>query len=307
MTFAYSTECDTQQKEISVAENSGISWTDHTFNPWIGCTQIGPGCDHCYAKRLAESRLNVQWGDDAPRYRTKDGNWSKVRRWQRGAVEFRRSHHRKQRVFSASLADIFDNQVPPEWRLDFWQLVEQCPDLEFLIVTKRVPNILKMLPHFWGALRPDGVTPKFSHVVMLATVVNQSEADRDVSRLIAVKRRFPWLRIGLSIEPMLGPVKLTREQLRWIDWVIVGGESAQGKGPRDLVALDPDWARDVADQCYAALVPFHFKQWGHYCPEDQRSVTDRETLDGVAHDGFPWQFPRVPPEFAYPLLPHVAT
>ena len=186
-----------------MAENSGISWTDHTFNPWLGCTNVGPGCDHCYAEKLVTTRLGVGWGPGAPRRRTKPGNWAKVRKWHREADAFKAQHGHYPRVFAASLADIFDNEVDQAWRDDFFALVKETPKLQWLIVTKRIRNVKKMLPADWGT--------GYSNVVLIITVVNQAEADRDIPKLFET----PAQRRGLSVEPMLGPVDLCEHLGMW--------------------------------------------------------------------------------------------
>lgn len=238
-----------------MAENSGISWTDHTFNPWIGCTNVSPACDHCYAENLATNRLGVGWGNDAERRRTAPANWSKVRRWNNKADAFKAEHGRYPRVFAASLADIFDNKVDPAWRADFWALVKECTKLQWLIVTKRIGNVRKMLPADWGL--------GYRNVVLIITVANQKEADRDIPHLVSTPARYR----GLSIEPMLGPV--TSPLFPILDWIITGGESRQLPGPRDLVPLETQWVRDVAKQCAEFGVPHHFKQWGYTIPVNQ--------------------------------------
>lgn len=100
-----------------MAENTKIEWTDHTFNPWIGCTKVSPGCDHCYAENLMDKRMGVAvWGPGNERVRTKDANWKMPLRWNAQADAFMAQHGRRQRVFCASLADVFDNAVDPQWR-----------------------------------------------------------------------------------------------------------------------------------------------------------------------------------------------
>lgn len=173
-----------------MAENSKIEWTDHTFNPWWGCTKVGPGCDHCYAEALDNRTGGTHWGASAPRRRTKD--WSGPRRWNKHAGNYEALHGRRQRVFCASMADVFDNEVPDQWRADLWQLIRECPRLEWQIVTKRIGNAAKMLPADWP----------FPHVGLLATVVNQAEADRDIPKLLATPAAWR----GISAEPLLGPV-----------------------------------------------------------------------------------------------------
>ena len=90
-----------------MAENTKIEWTDHTFNPWIGCTKVGPGCDHCYAENLMDKRMGVAvWGPGNERVRTKEANWKMPLRWNAQADAFMAQHGRRQRVFCASLADV---------------------------------------------------------------------------------------------------------------------------------------------------------------------------------------------------------
>jgi protein gp37 len=231
-----------------------------------------------------------------------------------GCERIRRASRRRQRVFSNSLADFFDKDVPRDWRAAAWGIIAAAPSLDWYLVTKRLPNVAKMLPT-WGW---DQTT--FGHVVIIITTVNQAEWDRDRPRLRALKDSFPWLRVGLSIEPLLGPIDLG--DCAWLDWVIVGGESGGKARP-----AHPDWIRSLRDQCARADVPFHFKQWGEWgpgetCPDlkarpcasywNGKWVYDRvkagpsddhvddepdayrvgvkhtgRMLDGVVHDGFP--------------------
>jgi protein gp37 len=89
-------------------ENSKIEWTDHTFNPWIGCQHVSPGCDHCYAETQSAFRKwnGGTWGPHAPRKRTSEENWKNPVKWNAEAREFKRKHGRRPRVFGASLADV---------------------------------------------------------------------------------------------------------------------------------------------------------------------------------------------------------
>src|ERR1700675_129525 len=102
-----------------MAQNSKIEWTDHTFNPWIGCTNVSPGCDHCYAESMSKRYGWAKWGAGEKRRRTSEANWRKPLLWNRQAEGF----SQRRRVFCASLADVFDNQVPDEWRTDLWLLI----------------------------------------------------------------------------------------------------------------------------------------------------------------------------------------
>jgi protein gp37 len=122
-----------------VGEYSKIEWTDHTFNPWVGCTNISPGCDHCYAESWAKRSGLVRWGNHARR-RTSVNYWKAPLVWNGRAEAFGRTHGHRPRVFCASLADVFDNQVPESWRSDLFALARQCAALDWLILTKRPPE-----------------------------------------------------------------------------------------------------------------------------------------------------------------------
>lgn len=231
-----------------MAEFSAITWTDHTFNPWIGCTKVSPGCDACYAEALMDLRYRrVKWGAGQPRLRTKPANWSKVRKWNREARAFALEHGHLPRVFCASLADVFDNEVSDEWRADLWDLIDACRDLRWTIVTKRIGNAMKMLPSNWG----DG----WPHVAIAPTIVNQEEWDRDSRKL----RNLPAAKRGLSLEPLLSRIAMGQlHGTDWLHWVIVGGESQQGSAvPRHMPV---EWARHLRDQARYADIAFHMKQ-----------------------------------------------
>lgn len=251
-------------------ENSKIEWTDHTFNPWIGCQKVSPGCDHCYAE-AQDARwrpTDTRWGPHAGRTRTSAANWRKPLAWDRAAHQT----GTRPRVFCASLADVFDNHasIATEWRADLWQMIRATDDLDWLLLTKRPQNIAKMLPPDWA----DG----WPNVWLGTTVENQTEADRRIPHLLAVPAAVRFL----SCEPLLGPVDLMGAH--GIDWVICGGESGPGARPMQAV-----WARSLRDQCASAGVAFHFKQWGEHDASGARIGKHRagRLLDGRAHDGLP--------------------
>jgi protein gp37 len=191
------------------------------------------------------------------------------KRWNAAHDAFFARHGRRQRVFCASLADVFDNAVSPSWRADLFALVEATPHLDWLLLTKRIGNVATLMKEvashlFWlDTLDTVRLPP---NVWLGATVVNQEEADRDIPKLLAVPTRVRFL----SMEPLLGPVTLfdldgpidvphgSRSPLHW---VIVGGESGKAARPMHL-----DWAQSLRDQCAAAGVPFLFKQWGEWAP-----------------------------------------
>lgn len=301
-----------------MAENTKIEWAHHTFNAWIGCTKVGPGCDNCYAADLATARLGVAWGPGQPRRRTAASTWRQPRRWNKRAAK----EGVRYRVFCSSLADVFDNEVDPAWRADLFQLIRETPHLDWLLVTKRVGNV-RTMAEAAGCL-PDNVW-------LGITVVNQAEADRDIPKLLEIKAAVRFL----SMEPLLGPVDLTSIKaprypdepedslgIDWrfdalttgdyywfdcgdgysdcgdgpyrehrIDWVVLGGESGPGARP-----MHPGWARAIRDQCARAIlqgddapVPFFFKQWGEWRewddgngdPEPEEVENDSDVADWI--------------------------
>ena len=139
-----------------------IEWADSTFNPWIGCTKISPGCDHCYAERQMDQRLGrVRWGAGQPRQRTSAAYWRQPELWNaeadrfrecgacgwRGQIEIGASPvpFARRRVFCASLADVFDNEVPLKWLMDLLDLIRRTPNLDWLLLTKRIGNVTTRL------------------------------------------------------------------------------------------------------------------------------------------------------------------
>jgi protein gp37 len=248
-----------------MSANSGIEWTDHTFNPWIGCTKVSPACDNCYAERQDHRFGGGHWGAGAPRKRTKPGNWNEPRKWDRQAE----AEGARYRVFCASLADVFDNEVPESWRNELWELIRATPNLDWLLLTKRIGNAADMLPPSMWSL---GGWP---NVWLGITVVTQEEADRDIPKLletpaavrfISAEPLLESLDVGNHLWPVMGePTGFQRnppgQSRPGLDWVIAGGES----GP-DARPMLPDWVRSLRDQCRDAGVPFLFKQWGEWAP-----------------------------------------
>ena len=192
--------------------NSKIEWTDHTFSPWTGCTKVSPACDHCYAEGWAKRSGHVKWGSGQPRRRTSDANWRMPLKWNR---EAERTGVRP-RVFCASLADVFDNEVDPAWRADLFKLIADTPNLDWLLLTKRIGNARRMIGEALTIMSEAGKPMNrwpWPNVWLGATVVNQEEADRDIPKLLAV----PAAKRFLSIEPMLGPMNLNLPTRTWVN------------------------------------------------------------------------------------------
>lgn len=283
-----------------------IEWTDFTVNFWEGCQKVGPGCDNCYAEaRDIRFTGGSHWGPGAPRRKVK-GGIAKLRKINREGPAFEARHGHFPRVFCSSLSDVFDNAVDPAWRSEAFDAITAANNTRIQLLTKRVGNVFKMIP---ARLR-DGGWPQ--HVGLMITVVNQAEANRDILKLLDLKHRFgiPW--VGLSIEPLLGPIDLTRLQptvfrcrvnaltgvFSWeggpnreespsVDWVICGGESGSNARP-----AHPKWARSLRDQCVKHETPFFFKQWGEWGPDqlidnpqpDLWMSPDGTTIDGDTSD-----------------------
>ncbi|QHS09127.1 phage Gp37/Gp68 family protein [Sinimarinibacterium sp. NLF-5-8] len=296
-----------------MAERTNIEWADSTFNPWIGCTKVSPACDHCYAENLMDHRFKrVQWGLGRPRAQTKQMskplNWNQQAfvecpscgwrgDWAKADERQGRCPHcchlpelfkpARQRVFCASLSDWLDHEVPVDWLIDLLTLVRKTPNLDWLLLSKRIGNWRGRLELvLFDLVRDIGRTMDRQHTLewvqewlegdapknvwIGATVVNQIEADRDIPKLLRVPAHIRFL----SIEPMLGAVEVfsaqTGELLHVsgneydpgrLDWIICGGESGKNARP-----MHPYWVRGLRDQCASADVPFLFKQWGEWVP-----------------------------------------
>ncbi|MDW3683051.1 phage Gp37/Gp68 family protein [Cupriavidus sp. CV2] len=300
-----------------MSETTKIEWTDATFNPWIGCTKVSPACDNCYAEVSTPARsLRVSWGAKEDRHRTSAANWKLPLRWNAQHDEFFVAHGRRRRVFCASLADVFDNAISAQWRFDLLRLIVETPNLDWLLLTKRIGNAAEMLEQAMRALTigREGWRDNYLPNVWLgATICDQEEADRDIPKLLAVPARVRFL----SMEPLLGSVDLERHLWKccghpvpghpgdgWMQppdppeccddrvpadllhWVIVGGESGTHARP-----MHPDWAKSLRDQCAAAGVPFLFKQWGGWTPGvNVGRVTG--TVDTATHWAGSWDFGR---------------
>ena len=249
-----------------MAERSKIEWCDHTFNPWTGCTKVSPACDNCYAEGWAKRSGHVKWGPHGDRRRTK--TWGDPVKWNKRLE----GTGLRESVFCASLADVFDKHrsIDPAWRHDLWELIAQTPNLIWLLLTKRPQNVLDMVPVHWLDI-------KWPQNVWIGTTVeNQTEADRRIPHLL----RLPAPVRFLSCEPLLGPLRIsTYMATGWdgdirkarpanrVDWVIAGGESGSGARP-----MHPEWLESLRDQCQAAGVPFHFKQWGDWYPVNRAEL-----------------------------------
>jgi protein gp37 len=238
-----------------MAEKTGIGWTWNTFNPWWGCVEVSPACDHCYAREWAARPGSITsreglivWGKDAPRRPASENYWQDPARWNRRA---QRTGIRE-RVFCASMADIGEERSDDvgrqldAWRDRLWSVIESTPYLDWQLLTKRPrlytsmsPRSILALPNVWP-----GVT------------CENADYGWRLDQLTEVECTGPrWV----SYEPALGPLPWER----WLTptprlgWVIIGGESGKDDERR---TLDLAWLRDAVAACRAARIPVYVKQ-----------------------------------------------
>lgn len=299
-----------------MGEKTAISWTDMTFNPWIGCTKISPACDGCYAEAMMDKRYGrVQWGapgkGNGTRVRTSAGNWRQPIRWNKKAV----AEGTRPFVFCSSLADVFDNQVPNEWRRDLFDLIRATPHLVWLLLTKR-PQLIVKLYEEAQRLNPDGTrwTSTLSrersawprNAAIGTTVEDQKRADLNIPHLLHAKATLKPTFAFLSCEPLIAPIDLQYPVSIWpdgpaaccsghecgcmglpvdppliwgIDWVITGGETDQGG--HNARPTHPDWYRGLRDQCRAAGVAYHHKQNGEFSDFDHIGMAWNDLPDRI--------------------------
>ncbi len=243
-----------------MGSDSKIEWTDHTFNPWIGCTKVSAACENCYAARQAKRTKFAKhaFGPKGVRYVVSDRQWREPLKWNAAA----QAAGKPALVFCGSMCDVFEQRdvtlVVQRTRL--WKLIEQTPDLRWMLLTKRPENVQYMvpwpwLPHDGWQSRNPGTWP--AHVAVGVTIENQKTCDARLLRLLSIPAAMRFV----SCEPLLGRVWLPEDQRKQLDWVITGGESGPKARP-----THPDWFRSLRDQCAASNTPFLFKQWGEYRP-----------------------------------------
>lgn len=217
-----------------MAENSGIGWTNHTMNFWWGCHKVSTECKYCYIDGLMRRAGRTPF--DGP-IRTKD--WTKPYRWNRkaeAAVE-------RPRVFTCSMSDFF-HEGADGWRTEAWDVIRSCPNLDWLILTKRPELVAERLPSDWG----DG----YPNVWLGVTCGAKSSLSRvELLQGIPARLRF------ISAEPLLEAIDFTPYLDGSIHWIITGCENA-ARQKRRLMNLD--WVRDIDRQCQRAGIAHFFKQ-----------------------------------------------
>lgn len=239
-----------------------IEWTEYSWNPVSGCTPISEGCQNCYAKRMA-NRLRGRCGypaDEPFKVTLHKDRLEEPLRWKK-----------PHRVFVCSMGDLFHEDVPRWMRFEVMDIILQAKQHTFLILTKRPANMKEFFE--WYYSKAGRTIETIKNLWLGVTAENQQRADERIPILLQI----PAAVLFVSVEPMLGPIALNaicavvdgfaqrvKTLLDGIDWVICGGET----GP-NARSMHPDWVRSLRDQCVEAGVPFFFKQWGEWLPDDQ--------------------------------------
>lgn len=326
-----------------MGSSTKIEWCDKTFNPWRGCQKVSEGCKNCYAETLSgrnPKTLGV-WGPNGTRVVASESMWQEPLKWDKAAKAAGERH----RVFCASLADVFEDwtglmsasdggvlhvcNACGAWRtMDemchgptahflltmadvrnrLFRLIDNTPNLDWLVLTKRPENIERMMPPFEVTINyrkrkgsshcEPNPFPHQTRIIELdtvrrnlwlgASIENQATADERIPHLLRVPAAVRFL----SVEPLLGPIGrmlgdnlgpafVGGEVYQGIDWVIVGGESGPGARPMKI-----EWVRDIVRQCKAAGVPVFVKQLGAMPTGDY--YEDREHFEC---NGYDWPDP----------------
>ena len=236
---------------------SKIEWTERTWNPITGCTKISAGCKHCYAETMAKrlQAMGTRGYENGFGITVQlDAVFEKPLHWKKPSM-----------IFVCSMADLFHENIAYHYIERVMQIIEQCPQHTFQILTKRAKNM--------RAFFESRAVPK--NVWLGVTCENQETADERIPHLLSIDASARFL----SCEPLLGDINLWNAG--WflsgenvdINWVIVGGESGHDARP-----MNPDWARSIRDQCLAANVPFFFKQWGEWISECQLTEQQKSSF-----------------------------
>ena len=270
---------------------TGISWTDATWNPILGCSRVSEGCRNCYAEGIA-----YRFGHGKPTvYSGLTVLANGHPQWTGKIVETRQllaplSWRKPKRVFVNSMSDLFHENVTDEQRDRIFAVMALCPQHIFQVLTKRPKRMLEYFSAAGMSKIREALIGRQASIIHLertkmpvlewpglplpnvwlgTSVENQATADERIPFLLETPAAVKFL----SAEPLLGPIDFRKvsgfnriglDLSNW--WVICGGESGPGARP-----MHPDWARSLRDQCANGQVPFFFKQWGEWEPQKQAS------------------------------------
>lgn len=239
-----------------MGDNTGIEWTDATWNPVTGCTKISAGCKNCYAEKMAERLQKMGQAN------YKDGFKLTL---QPHMLEIPKRWTRARKIFVNSMSDLFHRDVPDDYIKQVFDVMRACPQHVFQVLTKRSKRLVEYSNSNRGGLHAPNVWIGVS-------VENEEQTER----IEHLNDAHCFLKF-ISAEPLLGHLNLSPVQLKWIDWVIVGGESGPNHRP-----IQPEWVRDIRDTCTLSDTAFFFKQWGGLRPKSNGAL-----LDGKEYKEFP--------------------
>lgn len=311
-----------------MSENTKIEWATHSWNPWIGCTKVSPGCKFCYAEhstptRVARKAGRELWGKGQARQRTSAAYWKQPAKWNREAYKFAESalgygtstgmhEAARQRVFP-SLCDWLDDEVPFEWFADLMHLIRLTPNLDWLLLTKRPENWKLRIQLANGQLASigniehpdtdsylltaymlaDWLENKPPENVWIGTSVeDQTRADERIPELLKIPTKVRFL----SVEPLLGPIRFSG-----VPGFNKAGSIGQeilknfwviigGESGPGARPCNVDWIRDIVRQCNAASVPCFVKQLGSFSIQERGSQRSRNLFD-AKKGGDPSEWP----------------
>jgi protein gp37 len=241
-----------------MGKETGISWTDHTFNPWWGCTKVSEGCDNCYAETFDKRVGGAHWGKGMPRRTFADKHWSEPLKWNRDAEKA----GKREMVFCASMADVMDDEAPEGERERLWNLIDMTPNLIWQLLTKRPQRYLRYLPKEF----------KHCNAWLGTTCENQENFEIRANHLIdaSVDKGTPaWI----SYEPALGPLTLSTRPNWDLDWIIFGGESGNGRR-----GCQREWAESLLTECQERGTKFFVKQMGARTPAEGKALIPAHLL-----------------------------
>lgn len=253
-----------------MGETTKISWTNHTFNPWEGCTKVSPGCDHCYAESLNHRWGKDNWGKGRPRRVTSEANWHAPIKWNKDAEKAGEQHM----VFCASLADVMDDEAPEGVRERLWDMIDKTPHLTWQLLTKRPQRYSRNLPQCG-----------FDHKnVWLGTSAEDQENYNLRWRYLREAAHDFHCTSFISYEPALGPLSIDEFRMSYPaceeddfplypDWLICGGESGNGRRP-----MEQEWAERIADECAMDGTKFFMKQMSARTPEEGAALIPAHLL-----------------------------
>jgi len=225
-----------------MAKNSEIQWTDDTWNPFLGCARMSPACKFCYMYRI-----ETRWGRDPENVRKGKTTFSLPKKWKSGRL-----------IFTCSMSDFFIDKAD-SWRDDAWEVIRDCPQHTFQILTKRPERIKDHLPDYFDEIA--------DRVWIGTTVESQTFVNRIEYLLDLPCKTF------VSFEPLLGSIEWD-DNMSQLDWCIVGGESGNETGDYLYRPMEISWAEYLVEKANENNVPCFVKQMGTYLYH-QLGMTDR--------------------------------